>query len=173
MGRNTRVPIAVAIIMVILATAVLSGCKQEADLSFETIERKDGPESVRDFYQDRKPKAVVVAGASDIDALGNTVSINAQTQLRGLDFDQHFAIVVFQGWRPELPTPRFGIEVTRITREGDTVTIYALSYGPVEDHVRNPVEISAYHVVKVEIGEGLQGDIKLVMSVEEVNVAEQ
>lgn len=71
-----------------------------------------------------------------------------------------------------MPTPRSGIEVTRITREGDTVTIYALSYGPVEDYARMDVEISAYHLVKVQKGEGLEGNITLVLNVEEVNVAE-
>jgi hypothetical protein len=34
------------------------------------------------------------------------------------------------------------------------------------------VKISAYHVVKVEKGEGLEGNISLVLNVEEVNVAE-
>jgi hypothetical protein len=71
-----------------------------------------------------------------------------------------------------LPTPRSGIEVTRITREGDTVTIYALSYGPVEDYQRKEVEISAYHVVKVQKEDSLEGNITLVLNVEEVNVAE-
>jgi hypothetical protein len=172
MRKNSRVSVVLATLMAVLAAATLHGCKQEVDLSFETIERKIGPGNAHYFYQDKEPKAIIIAGASDIDALGNTVSLNAQRQLRALDLNQYLAIAVFQGWRPVLPTPRSGIEVTRITREGDTVTIYALSYGPVEEHVRKEVEISAYHVVKVEKGEGLEGNISLVLNVEEVNVAE-
>jgi hypothetical protein len=172
MGKPSKTAMARAGLMIVLVVAVLGGCKREADLSFETIERANQPGNVNYFYQDREPKAVVIAEASDIDALGNTVSLNAQTQLQALDLNRYLAIAVFQGWRPELPSPRSGIEVTRITREGSTVTIYALSYGPVEDYARMDVEISAYHLVKIQQGEGLQGDIKLVLNVEEVNVAE-
>jgi hypothetical protein len=172
MNRIDKIAIVLATSMAILATAVLGGCRREVDLSFETIERANQPGNVHYFYQDKEPKAVVIAGASDIDTLGNSVSLNAQSRLRNLDLDQYVAIAVFQGWRPVLPTPRSGIEVTRITRERNTVTIYALSYGPVEDYRRKEVEISAYHVVKVQREEGLQGDVKLVLNVEEVNVAE-
>ena len=151
----------------------LAACQpQEIALPFETIERADFPHGGED-YEDKEPRLIIITDATELDALGGTVSLDAQAQLQDLDFDRYFVIAVFQGWRPEWPTPQSGVEVQRISRRESTITIHAQFHEPVEGYVRKPVEISPYHLVKVPKGEDMQGEFEFVLNVDGTVVSRQ
>jgi hypothetical protein len=175
--RNLIFALLGLVVLAALAVAVaitLSGCqgKKEVELPFETIERADSPGG-GEYYEDKDPRLVIIAKAAELDTLGNTVSSDAQTQLRNLDFDRCFAIAVFQGWRPTLPTPRSGIEVQRLSKEGSTITIYAHVYEPVEGYEQKTIVTSPYHLVKTRKGEDMQGEFEFVLNVDGTNVVRQ
>ena len=173
MRHKSLVLLATVIVALVAGLALLAACQpQEYDLSFETIERRDSS-GTGEYYEDKGPRLVVIAKASEADALGNTVSLDAQAQLRNLDFDRYFVIAVFQGWRPEIPTPQSGAEVYRISRNGNTVTIYTHLYEPVEGHARLPVSNSPYHLVKVRREEDMRGELEFVLSIDGLGVVRQ
>ena len=138
-------------LVAISAATTLSGCQEEKeiDLPFETIERADLA-GTGEYYMGKEPKLLVITKAAEIDTLGNTVSFNAQAQLRNLDFDQYFAIAVFQRWRPDLPPPPSGIEVQRISKQGITITTYVHIYEPSGEVELRAVVASPYHFQDME-----------------------
>jgi hypothetical protein len=160
--------------LAMLAGLILCGCNgpEPHDLPFETLERADSA-GTGEYYEDEEPKLVIVTGAEEIDLLGNTISLDAQAQLRSLDFDRYVAIVAFQGWRPVIPAPRSGVEIQRIEKRGNTITIFAQLYEPVEDLVKRPLVISAYHIAKIPKGGDIQGEFKFVLEVDGKSVARQ
>ncbi len=156
----------------VVGLTLLAACQsQEADLPFETIERSEWGEG-KEQYSIPDPKLVIIAKAEEINAIGNTVSLDAQAQLRNLDFDQYFAAAVFQGWQPQLPPPPSGVEVQRISREGSIMTIYAHFHEPAGE-VWRPVEVSPYHLVKVQKGEDMQGKLEFVLNIDGTDVVRQ
>lgn len=143
------------LVSLLLGLAILTACQpSETNLPFETIERADSA-GTGEYHKDKEPDLAIIAKAADISVLGNMVSSDAQARLRDLDFDRYFAIAVFQGWRPSLPTPRSGVEVQRITKEGSRITIYAQFYEPVEGYEQKTVVTSPYHLVKMRKGEDM------------------
>lgn len=160
-------------LVTVSVATMLGGCQKEkeVDLPFETTERADLA-GTGEYYKGKEPKLVVVAEAAEIDVLGNTVSLNAQAQLRNLDFDRYFAIAVFQGWRPDLPTPQSGVEVQRIGRKKSTITLYARFYEPIEGYERKLVVISPYHLVKLQ-KEDMRGEFRFILDVDGATVSQQ
>jgi len=155
-------------------TTILGGCrgKKEVVLPFETIERADIP-GTGEEYEGEEPKLAIIADATELDTLGNTVSLDAQAQLQDLDFDQYFAIVVFEGQHSDMPPLRSGVEVQRISRKGSTITIYAHSYEPVEGYEQVIIKTSPYHLVKMRKGENMQGEFQFVLGVDGTVVSQQ
>ena len=154
-------------------TTILGGCrgKKEVVLPFETIERADTP-GTGEEYEGEEPKLAIIAEAGKINALEDTVSSDALAQLRDMDFDQYFAVAVFQGWQPQLPPPPSGVEIQRISKKRSTITIYAHFHEPAGE-VWRPVEISPYHLVRVQRGKEMQGEIKFVLNVDGTVVSQQ
>lgn len=156
----------------LVVLVLLTACgTQEVDLSFETIERADSP-GTGEYYEDKDPKLVIVNSVAELDMLGNTISPDAQSALRNLDFEQYCAIAVFQGWRPHIPTPQSGVEVQRIVKQGKTITVYALFFEPVEGYELLAMVISPYHIVQIRREEGLQEEYQFVLHVESVDYVE-
>jgi hypothetical protein len=162
-------------LIILVALAGATGCKDKEpaiEILFETMERKD-LSGTGEYYEDKEPKLVVITGPEQADILGNTISPEAQAQLRNLDFDQHVAIVAFQGWRPVIPTPRSGVEIQRIEKRGNTITVFAQLYEPVEDLVKISLVISPYHLVKIQKGGDIQGEFKFILKADGKSVARQ
>ncbi len=117
---------------------------------------------------------LIITEAAEIDVLGNTVSLNAQAQLRNLDLDQYFAIAVFQGWESYWPPPS-SIEVQRISKRGITITTYVHIHelsrsGEVE---LRAMVASPYHLVKIRKGEDMQGRFQFILDVDGATVSQQ
>ena len=167
-----KVPAILLLVVYLGFLAVLGACRAEVgetELLFETIERQDIPDGGR-YYQDAKPRLVVITEAAEIDALDDTVSLSAQAQLAELDYNQDFAIAVFQGLRPSQPTPQSGVEVQRVTLEAGVVTLHVRLYGPVAGYESRPIETSAYEIIKLHKSSILQGELWFVLSVGDAEV---
>lgn len=157
-----------ALLALVVGAMILGGCRgeKEVDLSFETIERSDSA-GTGEYYEEEDPQLVVVTKTEEVDdRLGNTVSFDAQTQLESLDYDLWFAIAVFQGWRPHIPTPQSGVKIPRISREENTITVYAQFYEPVQGYEMHPEVNSPYHLVKIQKGENMRGEFGFVLNVD-------
>ncbi len=146
--RSHRVTLAALRWAGLVALMLLISCQpQEVSLSFEIIERSDSA-GTGEYYEDKDPRLVIIVKVAELDTLGNTVSSGAQAQLQALDFDRYFAVGVFQGWRPNLPSPS-GVEVQSISQRGRTITIYARFYEPVEGTVQRDMVTSPYQLIKM------------------------
>ena len=64
----------------------------------------------------------IIARADGIDALGDTISLSAQNELRKLDFNRYFVVAVFQGLKG---TNMYGVDIQRVTKTGNAITIFA------------------------------------------------
>ncbi len=128
---------------------------QETDLPFETVEQKLkadlGPP-----YEGREPGLMVIARPEEVANLDDWVTEDAKTQLQMLDYDAHFALAVFQGWKP---TDGYSIQVERITRQGDKVTVYVRLQEPQPDREKRDIETSPYHLVQMQKVGAWAGDV--------------
>lgn len=142
-------------IFLMLSAILLTGCRKEQDIvpptatteitiPFETIEKTDDP-ITGEYYMGSEPKLFVIMKKEELDALENTISVTAQERLRGLNYDQEIAIVVFQSENIDW----LGIEIQRIIQKSNLVTIETIIIE------RNPqiefldMELSPYHVVTI------------------------
>jgi len=161
-------------LVILVALAGTTGCKDREpaiEILFETIENADLA-GTGGYYEEEKPKLVIITKTEQIDdKLGDTVSSKSQAQLRDMDFDRHFVIGVFQGRRPYLYTVS-GVEIQRIEKEGNTITLFAHFYKPVEDQARGMVT-SPYHLLSIQKGENLQGEFKFILKADGKSVARQ
>jgi hypothetical protein len=146
--------------------------RQEIEVPFETIERMDSS-GTGQLYEEREPKLVILTEAGEYEALGNTVSVEAQMQLLDIDYSDYLVIAVFQGWRPSMPTPQSGVEVHTISLKENTLTIHAHYYEPVEGYEARDVETSPYHLVKLRRREDVQGEVEFVLKVDGAVVSRQ
>jgi hypothetical protein len=158
MGRMSQLQC--LIIFVICASAI--GCRPEqVDLSFHTLERRE-MSGTGEIWQHDEPGLLIVATLNDVPQLSDLVTREAEAKLQNLDLDQHFAVAVFQGMS-FIVVP--GIVIQRISQSGDTITIYAHILELVAEAQR-PLVVSPYHLVAVQRGDELQGDIEFVLNVD-------
>ncbi len=138
----------------------LWGCTKEPEieLPFEAIERAEIPGTGYE-YQGREPALVAIAKKEDIDLLGNTVSIDAQLSLEAIQFDDYFAVVVFQGLKG---TTMYGVEIQRILRKGNVMMIFTHFTERDPSIGAGAMITSPYHIVKIP-RQGLSGNIEFVL----------
>jgi len=125
----------------------LSACQpKETNLPFETIEQRDTSGTGK-VYESKQPGLIVIAVSEETPNLDALVTSKAQARLQSLDYNPHFVIVIFQGWKP---TTRYSIQIERVTRRENTVTIYALFREPKPDEPKGDEVTSPYHLVQVQ-----------------------
>jgi hypothetical protein len=128
------------------------------ELPFETIEIAELPGTGHE-YQGKEPSLVIVTRKGGINLLGNTVSTNSQSKLDDLDFGEYFALVVYQGIKG---TDMYGAEIQHITRQKNTVNIYAHFTERDPSIGAADIVTSPYHIVKIP-KQGLNGKIEFVL----------
>jgi hypothetical protein len=143
-----------------MPTIIITPTTPGVELAFETIERADIPGTGGE-YQGRDPRMVVIASAKEIDALGKTISLSAQDELRKLDFNQYFAIAVFQGLKG---TNMYGVDIQQVTKNGNTITIFAHFTERDPELAAASINTSPYHIVKVR-KDGLEGELDFFLNV--------
>jgi hypothetical protein len=113
----------------------------ETALAFETIEQKDGAGSaVVD------PGIIIISSKEDVADLP-AGSDEAIGKLQKLDYEQSFALIVFQG---EQGTGGFVVTIERITRVGTTINVYVQFHIPKPEEEKTLVVTSPYHLVQVQ-----------------------
>ncbi len=125
--------------------SLITACQpKEQDLAFETLAQSDILN-----YREEKPALLVIAKAEEIDGFVQGVLAEdpaLTTQLRQLDYDYSFAILVLQGQKH---TSGYAVTVQRISRKSDRVAINAEFTEPVPGTRIKPAFTSPYHLVTV------------------------
>lgn len=130
-------------LLCVLMILVLGACQpKETDLSFETVERQE-----ISGYQDKKPGLVVIAKQTEVADLGNLVTREVQSRLQTTDYNAYVVVGVFQGWKP---TTRYGVQIERITRRGNVITVQAQLSEPKPGEPTGDLATSPYHLVQVQ-----------------------
>jgi len=143
-SRNRRASLLFMPMLLLLVG--LSACKpQQNDLPFDTVDQSDWGNAGH-AYEAQEPALVVIAQPAEVTDLDDWITLDAQTQLQTLGYDTYFALIVFQGWKP---STGYSVQVNRITRREDTVTVYAQFQEPKPDEETGGEVASPYHLVQV------------------------
>jgi hypothetical protein len=122
----------------------VSCAPSEVELPFETIEQDIAPwyKGAVPTYESRQPGLTIVTDIRAADQLTGITS-EARARLKALNYDSHFALVIFLGIQSGGHT---GIRIERMLRRGDKVFMTTWVGTPVgTTQVTSP-----YHLVKVE-----------------------
>ena len=113
------------------------------ELAFETIEQKYGAGSAYDAVE---PGLLVISGMEDIANL-RAGSDEVIYRLQELDYENIFALIVYQGQRG---SGGYDVQIERVTRDGTTINIYVQFHKPKPDEARIDLITSPYHLVQVQ-----------------------
>ncbi len=139
-----RQNIAWLLLLMFVASLWLDACQpKETELPFETIEQWN----LGAGHEDKESVVIVGSDAADVEELEDLITPTKLDQLRALNWDTHFVLAIFQGWKP---STGYKAQIQRITRQGDTVTIYAQFQDPKPDEETSDVATSPYHLVQVQ-----------------------
>lgn len=130
---------------------IITTCKsQERELSFETIAKSKG---FGDFgltiYREEEPALLIIANDHEVDTLVPNVLAEDTAlvdQLRQLDYDRFFAILVLQGLKS---TGGFSVTVQRTSRQDNQITVWVQFVEPAPGTRRIAAFTSPYHLIAV------------------------
>ncbi len=160
--------IATNVLGLMMLLFALAACKpQIEELSFETLAQGDFIN-----YREENPALFVIMSHDEIETLLSNVLTEDPAladQLRQLDYNRFFAILVLQGRKG---STGYAVTVKQIVRQGNQVTIGAEFVEPLPGTRRSPAFTSPYHLVAVS-KEGQWGqEIQFVLVVNGATVAE-
>lgn len=167
--KCSRIAMNVLGLMMLLFT--IMACKpQIEELSFETIAQGDGFYAGRG-YGGEEPALLVVASPEAVDKPGLDVQFPSELadQLRQLDYDRFFAILVLQGQKR---STGYAVSIKRIVRQGNQVTIDAEFVEPSPGTRIKPAFTSPYHLVAVSKERQWGQEVTFVLVVNGKTVAE-
>ncbi|HEX7974069.1 MAG TPA: protease complex subunit PrcB family protein [Anaerolineales bacterium] len=153
------------IMLYILGIAILSACainlptstaafqtslsptptRSETEISFEMIEKAD-QNNKGVFYPGTTPRMFVIATKNAGLDLRNYFSEASQDQLQNSDYNSYYFIAVFQGYQS---TGGYGVNILRIVRENNDITVQTNFLIPQPDTVTTTVITSPYELVKI------------------------
>jgi|WetSurMetagenome_2_1015567.scaffolds.fasta_scaffold501108_1 hypothetical protein len=116
-------------------------------LSFETIEQQDYSSGTGILYDPETPGIMIVSKVEDISSLNELVAENSLSQLRSLNYDQYFAIAVFQGLKRDTG---HGIQIDQVVRRENSVNIFVSIHDPKPGEPTGAMETSPYHLVRIQ-----------------------
>jgi hypothetical protein len=160
--------IAANLLEVAILLFIAVACKsQMEELSFETIAQGDVIN-----YREESPALFVIANNNEIDALVPNVLAEDPLlvdQLRQLDYDHFFAILVLQGQKG---STGYAVNVQQIFRQGSRVMIKAEFVKPSPGAFIKPAFTSPYHLVAISKERQWGQEVKFVLVVNDESVAE-
>ncbi|HLF89940.1 MAG TPA: protease complex subunit PrcB family protein [Anaerolineales bacterium] len=107
----------------LLLSACIPPLLEDGSLSFQTIEQKnDSAYSLQEQYTALEPGLFVIDGEESRARYEVWFGEKGRGQLDRMNFGTVIAVAVFQGWQT---TGGYGIEIERIIRVGDVVTVVA------------------------------------------------
>lgn len=179
LGNKTGRHIQRISVLLVLLCALLAGCRRAApapqavELTFETVHRYDESGG---FWQ-YEPALLVMTHPRDIegwkrpgvyDKTGSALDERTLERFVRVDFNRAIVIGVFQG---EKPSSGYHVQVRRIVRQGQTVTLYGNFIQPFYGQLVTGGTVP-YHVLALHKA-GLEGqEIRFVLEVDGENVAE-
>lgn len=137
-----------SIVLLGLLLFVITACQpQEGKLPFETIAQGDGFYTGRG-YGGEEPNLLIITGLNEVDSPGLDVEFPPELadQLRQLDYDRFFAILVLQGLKHQ---GGYSITVQRVVRQDDRVNVHAEFTKPEPGTRRIQAFTSPYHLIAV------------------------
>ncbi len=162
------------LVLAILAMAAgLAACKpQEQDLSFETIAQGAGFPSGRS-YGGKEPDFLVITRPEEVDTPGLDVQFTSELakQLRDLDYEHTFAVMVFRGLL-SAQNPKYTPELLQVTRSGNSVVLKAHFGQPGPNELVHPAFSSPYRVITVSKDRTWAQNIRFVLEVDGQEVSE-
>lgn len=152
----------------------IAACKsQEGGLPFKTIAKSEG---FGDFglttYREEEPALLIIANDDEVDTLVPNVLAEDPAlvdQLRQLDYDRFFAILVLQGLKS---TGGFSVTVQRISRQDNQITVWVQFVEPTPGTRRIAAFTSPYHLVAVSKQGEWGQQIRFVLIADSEEVAE-
>lgn len=157
-GHNHGLLFPVLVCVALNVAFGLVACKpQETDLPFEMIEQKESAGTGK-LYENREPRLIVISRPEEASNLNEWIADETNKKLQEVDYDQHFALAVFQGWKP---SAGYSVEVKRVTQLGNTVNVYVQFHEPKPDEGKADIETSPYQLVKVQKGETMGREFTL------------
>lgn len=149
-----------ALIFIIAASLFLlnRGGKEEIELPFETIEKAEIPGTGYE-YPGKEPALKIITKKEEVTSLGDNVSKQSQSILNSVNFAEYFVVTVFQGIKG---TTLYGVEIQRIIKKGNAITIYAHFTERDPSVGAGAIMTSPYHIVKIS-KQGLIGQVEFVL----------
>jgi len=150
---------------------VIAACQpQEGELPFETIAQGDGFYTGQGYGRE-EPNLLVIAGPDEVEkpGLGVQFPLEIVDQLRQLDYDRYFAILVLHG---HVGSTGVSVIVEQITRQDKEVVVQAKFVRPAPGTRTMPAFTSPYHLVAVSKQGKWGQQIRFVLVTDSEEVAE-
>lgn len=160
----------ITILLGLLLFAITACQPQQGELPFETIAQGDGFYTGRG-YGEEEPNLLIIAGPDEIDKPGLDIQfpLEVADQLRHLDYDRFFAVLVLQGLKS---TGGFSVTVQRISRENNQVTVQVQFIEPGPGAWITGAFTSPYHLIAVSKRGEWRQQIRFVLVTNSEEVAE-
>lgn len=136
-----------SILGIIVITLVITACKSSGmNLSLEIIEKNTGAFNLV-YYQASNPAIMVVTNTEDVTKLDGLVTSKAFALLQRIDYQKYFTLIVFQGAKP---STGYEVQITRVTREGNTVNVFVNFHEPALNETEQAVGTSKRCLAKIK-----------------------
>lgn len=130
---------------IITATAIVTAISDENNLTFVTIDLYE-TEWINSGYSQQIPALVAITATEDITQLDRLIRVEQQEQLHQLDFNEVFALALFQGIKP---STQYNVAVERVEYTNGIVSVFAQFIEPEPETTVGDEVISPYRVVQV------------------------
>jgi hypothetical protein len=145
-NRILAVAVLICIASIIVALRIYAGKPKPEKLQFQTIEQAEYG-SLSSLYEACGPELIVITWAKEIENLDRIFNEDAKTKLKTIDYSKYFVILVFQGRRPTLG---YRVNIIKITRLQNDITILVDFTEPRPDMEAAPMESSPYQLIQME-----------------------
>jgi len=164
-----------SVVVALLVWLILCGCKgpEPQYLAFETIDQDESGPSGRS-YGEEEPNLLIITRPEEVD----TPELDIQfppalaEQLRALDYDRSFAIVVFRGLLGAR-SPEYTVDILQLIRYEERVVLKAHFGEPGLGSRRYPAFSSPYRVIEVSKEGRWSQEIRFVLEVDGQEVRER
>lgn len=164
----------VTMAVILLLAAALFGCKRYTssylNLRFTVLDQGLGFSSGQD-YAHKDPALIILYDPQQAEAPGSDVHFPAQLAetLRGVDYKQDFVVAVFRGL-VTVSSPKYTVDVQKVTREGNKVVIKAQFGTPKAGDFTQPIFASPYQIIRVTKKGTWAQEIRFVLEVDDKEV---
>jgi hypothetical protein len=155
-NRNNPYYLMITFLTIIAGIFIISGCSSHENkkTQFESIENQE-TSGAGQYFPGKDIHLVVISSKDQVGDLDSWISRDAQSTLEKLDYSSFFALAIFQGIKP---TNRYSIEITRVTREGNTVNLETRIQNRDPELEAADVETSPYHLISIAKAGTWNGD---------------